>query len=117
MTPLLLLPTTYYLLPTTCYLLPTTTYHYRLTYYYLLPTTSYLLPTYYLLSCYLLLLTPTPPDHAERGRSWRLRAVPTFVAGGVPVRDFRQIIAGTEVGRSPPPAGRGWCPSRPAPGF
>ena len=67
-----------------------------------------LLPTtYYLLSCYLLILTSTTLDLAEINRSWRLRAVHTFAPGDAPVRDSRQIIAGTEVGRSPPPAGRG----------
>ena len=44
-------------------------HHEKLTYY-LLPTTYY--------PYYLLILTPTTPKYASKGRTFRLRAVPTF---------------------------------------
>ena len=65
--------------------------------YYLLPT------TYYLLSCYLLILTPTTLRRAETDRAWRLRAVVIFGAIlQILVRTHSRYESAPQLGASPP---------------
>ena len=66
--------------------------------------------TYYLLSCYLLIVTPTTSNHPESEQHWRPCAVRGFGGKVAPVTAWCKISGVAQSGCSVPPVRRGYVP-------